>query len=51
MGWCGMSQWKDMPCIWKEIEKTKMGEDLHVTLSQQWAKHQGPFAMSSSPSR
>ena len=32
MGFCQVLAWRDMPQIWKDIEKTKTDEDLRMVL-------------------
>ena len=38
MGFCGVTSWKDVPGIWKEIETTKSYEDLRRVLQRHWDK-------------
>ena len=39
MGFCQVLAWRDMPQIWKDIEKTKTDEDLRVVLGEYWARY------------
>ncbi len=39
MGFCGVTSWKDVPGIWKEIETTKSDEDLCSVLQRHWDKN------------
>ena len=36
MGFCGVRRWKDIPKIWRAIEKTKTDVDLRRTLDEYW---------------
>ncbi len=38
MGWGGVTAWKHMPKLWKEIKKAKREEGLWFVLQQEWDK-------------